>query len=178
MNNELIEKSYKLIHYVINKQKLDRSIYDDLYQEGCIGLIKAANSYNKNSNIKFSTYAYICIRNEILMYLRKNKNNYKNVSLNKMFNNVKLEYFLSDGKEDILDSLINAEVRSNLFKAINEVLTDREKIVIVMSFGLDGIKHKPSEIENIIQTSQAQVSRIKKKALFKLQQELNDIENN
>ena len=38
--------------------------YDDLYQTGCIGLIKAAQSYTEGK-VKFSTYAYHCIRNEI-----------------------------------------------------------------------------------------------------------------
>jgi len=38
--------------------------YDDLFQTGCIGLIKAAQSYTEGK-VKFSTYAYHCIRNEI-----------------------------------------------------------------------------------------------------------------
>jgi RNA polymerase sporulation-specific sigma factor len=45
--------------------------YDDIFQVGCIGLIKAAKSFKKNKNSKFSSYAYISIKGEICNFLRK-----------------------------------------------------------------------------------------------------------
>lgn len=52
----------------------DCNNYDDYFQIGVIGLINASKQYNKNIKITFLTYAYICIRNEILKYIKTNQN--------------------------------------------------------------------------------------------------------
>lgn len=46
---------------------------EDLFQEGSIGLLKAIRTYNGNKSVEFSTYATICIRNELRNYAMKNK---------------------------------------------------------------------------------------------------------
>ena len=46
--------------------------YDDIYQIGCIGLLKAAENFNEDLGFKFSTYAYNLISGEIKMFLRNN----------------------------------------------------------------------------------------------------------
>ncbi len=46
---------------------------DDLYQVGVIGLINAYNNYNKDYNVKFSTYSYTYILGEMKKYIRENK---------------------------------------------------------------------------------------------------------
>ena len=71
-NTDLITNNLKLIHYVISKINYkNNNEYEDLFQSGCIGLINASNTYNNKLNIKFSTYAYTCIKNEILKYIKK-----------------------------------------------------------------------------------------------------------
>lgn len=50
------------------------SNFEDLKQVGMIGLIKALKNYKKNNNTKFSTYAYIWIKGEILEYIRCDRN--------------------------------------------------------------------------------------------------------
>lgn len=47
--------------------------YDDLYQVGTIGVIKAYNNYKKDKNVKFSTYAYTYILGEVVKYARDNR---------------------------------------------------------------------------------------------------------
>lgn len=62
----------KLAH-TLHQNSLPRGFFDyeDVFQEGCIGLLKAIRSYKPDKEIKFSTYAGKCITNEILMYLRR-----------------------------------------------------------------------------------------------------------
>ena len=69
----------KILEYerLVNKiayQYSNFSNFEDLKQQGMIGLIKALNNYKVNENTKFSSYAYIWIKGEILDYIRCDKN--------------------------------------------------------------------------------------------------------
>ena len=46
---------------------------EDIYQAGSIGLVKAYKNYDKNSNIKFSTYAYNYVLGEIINYIKSER---------------------------------------------------------------------------------------------------------
>ena len=63
-----LEDNISLVHYVLLKFNIAKDQYDYLFQEGIIGLIKAIQTFDISKNNKFSTYAYICIRNEIIRY--------------------------------------------------------------------------------------------------------------
>ena len=69
---EIILDNRNLIFSIIHKFKGDD--YDDLYQAGCLGIIHAYKNFNKNMNIKFSTYAYPYIVGEIYKHLTNNRN--------------------------------------------------------------------------------------------------------
>lgn len=81
--NKLIEKNNGLIQKITGKFITVDSIsgYDDLYQEGLVGLFKAVNSFN--STVKFSTYAYKVIHNELSNYTRKHVRQKNNVNYTK-----------------------------------------------------------------------------------------------
>ena len=68
---ELIQNNENLIYSIIHKFR--SRDYDDLYQVGCIGLIRAYNNFNSNSNVKFTSYAYNYILGEIYNYLINNR---------------------------------------------------------------------------------------------------------
>ena len=70
---ENILKYEKLVSKIAGKYSYYSS-FEDLKQVGMIGLLKALEKYEINSNTKFSTYAVFWIRGEILEYLRKDKN--------------------------------------------------------------------------------------------------------
>lgn len=54
---KLLQDNFPLIKSVIRRYK-DRGIeYDDLYQLGCMGFVKAINNFKPEFNVKFSTYA-------------------------------------------------------------------------------------------------------------------------
>ena len=69
---EIIEDNRNLIYSVIHRFR--GSDYDDLYQVGCIGLLKAYQSFNKEYNVKFTTYAYQFVVGEVYKYLVNNRN--------------------------------------------------------------------------------------------------------
>ena len=71
--NQRISLSSNLIYKIASKYKDYYSI-DDLYQAGCLGVIKASNNYKENDNVKFSTYAYKYILGEIIDYIRNDRN--------------------------------------------------------------------------------------------------------
>lgn len=72
MEERIIKENEWLIHSFI--KKYSNYNYDDLYQVGSIGLIKAYKEYKKDSSIKFSTYAYKYVLGEIIKYIKNERN--------------------------------------------------------------------------------------------------------
>ena len=59
---DLVRKYQPMVSYILKQQHTSREDFDDFFQEGAIGLLKAITEYNPNQyQIKFSTFAYICI---------------------------------------------------------------------------------------------------------------------
>ena len=69
---ELIYGNLRLVLSIIQRFTGRRDNMDDLFQVGCIGLIKAVDNFNTELNVKFSTYAVPMIIGEIRRYLRDN----------------------------------------------------------------------------------------------------------
>ena len=69
---ELINGNLKLVLSVIKRFSRRGENPDDLFQVGCIGLIKAVDNFNIELDVKFSTYAVPMIIGEIRRYLRDN----------------------------------------------------------------------------------------------------------
>lgn len=116
----------------------------------------------------FSTYAYKCIKYEILNFLRKNKNN--SISLEENFyNNLKLNDALIDTKTDIIDDLIKKENINLVLEYINNNLNYLEKYIFYHSFGINCDKLKQIEISKFYNISQSKVSKIKNKIIKKIQ---------
>lgn len=63
-----------LVHKVLERMSIPSGDYDDYLQDGTIGLIKASRKYNPEK-ARFSTFAYYCIRNEVLRSIKKNNKN-------------------------------------------------------------------------------------------------------
>lgn len=70
--NELINGNLRLVLSVIQRFTNRGENLDDLFQVGCIGLIKAIDNFDINQNVRFSTYAVPMIIGEIRRYLRDN----------------------------------------------------------------------------------------------------------
>lgn len=70
--DELVKGNMKLVLSLIKRFSDRKDNVDDLFQVGCIGLIKAIDNFDTSLNLKFSTYAVPMINGEIKRYLRDN----------------------------------------------------------------------------------------------------------
>ena len=176
----LIEHNLRLVVYIAKKFDNTGVGVEDLISIGTIGLIKSINTFNPEKNIKLATYASRCIENEILMYLRRNNKTKLEVSIDEPLNvdwdgN---ELHLSDilgTDEDVIYRDIESEVeRKLLLKAIDK-LSEREKTIINLRFGLgtrDGQELTQKEVADLLGISQSYISRLEKKIMKRLKKEL------
>lgn len=180
--NELIEHNLRLVAYIVNKHYGDSKEQEDLISIGTIGLIKAAETFDTEKAISFSTYASTCIRNQIKMYFRKTKHKSSEVYMNEPIDTDKNgnELTIADiFKDDVcvddeVDLRINME---KLYNAVNTILDERERLIISKRYGLicaDGTVSRPlaqREVAKMLNISRSYVSRIEKKAIEKLKKE-------
>ena len=147
---------------------------DDLISIGTIGLIKAISSYNNSKGTKLATYAAKCIENEILMYFRAQKKVSLDVFINDPIDTDKdgneltlLDIIPSDFS--IVDDIDKRIKIKKLREYLRTELTDRERKIIILRYGLNGTAALPQrEVAKKLKISRSYVSRIEKKALEKL----------
>lgn len=72
-NNEFIENNIGLVRSCVSKFFYNESDYDDIFQAGCLGLTRAAKSFDNKRGVKFSTYAVPFILGEIKDFFHNNK---------------------------------------------------------------------------------------------------------
>ena len=70
---KLVEDNLKLCHYALRKKGVPKSVYEDCFQIACIGLCKAAETFDPTLNYKFSSYAMKCIYMELFHNYRSQK---------------------------------------------------------------------------------------------------------
>lgn len=175
----LIERNLRLVAHIAKKYTATAIPADDLISIGTIGLIKAVNTYSSHKSTRLATYAARCIDNEILMSLRASKRLRTEVSLSdpigtdKEGNEINLNDIIGTDPDEILDDISLRMQISKLLQAINSVLTEREKTVILKRYGIMGHQPLPQrEIADELGISRSYVSRIEKKALSKLRTKL------
>ncbi|MCF6092934.1 RNA polymerase sporulation sigma factor SigK [Microaerobacter geothermalis] len=176
--NILIEHNLRLVAHIVKKFENTREDSEDLISIGTIGLIKAIESYRPNKGTKLATYAARCIENEILMHLRSLKKTRKDVSLHdpigtdKEGNEISLIDVLGTDANEVLNKVQLKIEKSKIYKHI-DVLDGREREVIIGRFGLDQEEEKTQrEIAKELGISRSYVSRIEKRALMKLFNEM------
>ena len=175
----LIERNLRLVAHIAKKYTVTTCSPDDLISIGTIGLIKAVNTYSSKRSTRLGTYAAKCIENEILMSIRSAKKNRGEVSLNEPLgtdkdgNEISFNDILGTDPDAIIDD-INLKMQiSSLYKAIEEELDEREKLVIIRRYGIYNQESKTQrEVARELGISRSYVSRIEKKALQKLQSKI------
>lgn len=75
--NQQIKKYEYIIRIILTKYNINLNDYNDAFQEGRIGLLKAIKSYKNDKGVTFTSFASICIKRQILSFLR-NQNRKKN----------------------------------------------------------------------------------------------------
>lgn len=146
--NILIERNMRLVVHVVKKYSVQWGENDDLISIGAIGLIKAVTTYDADKGHRFATYAAKCVQNEVLMFLRSSKKINSEVSLDdpighdKEGNSISLMDILESEDEDIYETVETKIKIKELKGLINEILTERESVIIKMRYGLEGYKEK------------------------------------
>ena len=176
----LIERNLRLVAHIVKKYSYPNKDIDDLISIGTVGLIKAIESFNLGKGTRLATYAARCIENEILMLFRNTKKTKGEVYLqdpigvDKEGNEICLIDVLSSEGDSVLEAVENRLQVKALYSKMKLVLTDREKEILEMRYGLlDGDVKTQREIALILGISRSYVSRIEKKALKKLLKEFN-----
>ncbi len=177
VKDTLIERNLRLVVYISRKFENTGIGIEDLVSIGTIGLIKAVNTFDPTKKIKLATYASRCIENEILMYLRRNNKTRSEVSFDEPLNidwdgN---ELLLSDvlGTEnDIISRPIEEEVDRHLLGQAMASLSEREKLIMELRFGMGGIEEKTQkEVADRLGISQSYISRLEKRIIRRLRKE-------
>ena len=172
--NKLVEHNLRLVAHIIKKYYGVQTEQDDLVSIGTIGLIKAIDTFKPDKKIRLSSYASRCIENEILMHFRSAKKTAQDVSLNETIDTDKdgnpltlMDIMAVD--DNILDELDKKLNSRKLGQFIREELTERERKIIIMRYGLGaGEPMTQKEVAKVMNISRSYVSRIETKALKKL----------
>lgn len=170
----LVERNLRLVAHIVKKYQNVEEELDDLISIGCVGLIKAIDSFDVNKG-RLATYACRCIDNELLMMLRSRKKRSREVSMfetigqDKEGNEIRLVDIIEQQSVDIIEEMELQNNVKKLMKYMKQCLTEREFEIIRMRYGMGGGKEfTQSEIGEFFGISRSYVSRIEKKALLKL----------
>ena len=171
--DELVKQNLGLVGLVVKDIVKGNQDRDDLFQIGSIGLIKAANGFDETKNIKFTTYAAQCIRNEILMEFRRQGGKSRNAPTLSFEAPIKEN---NEGKKLVVGDMIvdqkqNFEEQKELIEMLEEVLNYiinkldfKERYIVLCRAG--GITQ--DELAEQLQVSQSFTSRIEKNSIKKL----------
>ena len=171
----LVVHNLRLVAHIVKKYYTSNKDVEDLISIGTIGLIKAIDTFDPDKGIRLATYASRCIENELLMMFRSGKKQSKEVFIYEPIGSDKEGHYISlaDILEsvdiDVVDKIEKENNIDHLYKIIDDVLTEREKKIIVMRYGLNGNEPVTQKvIAKEIGISRSYVSRIEKKAIKKL----------
>ena len=173
--DKLIEYNLRLVAHIVKKYQAPGRSPEDMISIGTIGLIKAIDTYDYSKGNRLVTYAARCIENELLMRLRQERKEAREISLyepigtDKEGNEISLMDIISVDDENILHSIIVSDNISHISDIFFSVLDAREQKVIALRYGLFGYDELTQrDIASLLGISRSYVSRIEKKALSKL----------
>lgn len=178
--NILIERNLRLVAHIMKKYYAQSADQEDLISIGTIGLIKGITTFDPEKGARLATYAARCVENEILMHFRAQKKSAQDVSLSDFIETgadgapLELMDVVSDD-QDLFEQITGKETTRQLRKAVEETLTEQERQVICLRYGLDGKQPcRQREVAQVTGISRSYVSRIEKRALEKLRETLRE----
>ena len=178
--DRLVEHNLRLVVYIAKRFENTGINIEDLVSIGTIGLIKAINTFCPDKNIKLATYASRCIENEILMYIRKISCKRGEISIDEPLNvdwdgnELLLSDVLGSDEDGVSYELEREEEREVIRRAVAN-LEPREREIIEMRFGLGGRDElTQKEVAERLGISQSYISRLEKKIIAKLRDEIAD----
>ncbi len=172
----LVEHNLRLVAHIVKKYQNVGEDMEDLISIGCVGLIKAIDTFDAGKG-RLATYACRCIDNELLMLLRSKKKTSREISLfeaigqDKEGNEIRLVDVIEQQQPDVIERMEQNSNTKRLFELLQNSLTDREREILILRYGLNGNKETTqNQIGERLGISRSYVSRIEKKALGKLRE--------
>ena len=162
--NVLIERNLRLVAHIMKKYYAQTADQEDLISIGTIGLIKGITTFDPTKGARLATYAARCVENEILMYFRSQRKSAQDVSLSDYIetgtDGAALSLMDVVGEEpDMMENLSNRETAALLRRAVDGCLSEQERQVILLRYGLDGQPPKRQrEVAQITGISRSYVS--------------------
>ena len=157
---DLITKNTKLVYFCweryIQKTLFTTQNKDDFIQEGMIGLYKASQTYKPENKTAFSSYAVMCILNQMRMYLRNDKKNPTNKTIS-------LDAEVQSAENITIEDTIasNGSVEDKiLLKQILEYVnkTQKPRKFLMFTLWLEGRPHQ--EIGKLLGVSRLYVNKV------------------
>ena len=176
--NILVERNLRLVAHVMKKYYAQTADQEDLISIGTIGLIKGITTFDASKGARLATYAARCVENEILMYFRAQRKSAQDVSLSDYIETGAdgaplelMDVISEDG--DLLEEISGRESVALLRAAVDRCLTEQERQVVVLRYGLSGGNPlRQRQVAEKLGISRSYISRIEKRALQKLRREL------
>lgn len=159
------------------------NLQEDLISSGIVGLQKAIMSFDKSKKILFGTYATVCIRNEMFMFLRKKRKYQSDMELDAPIidddseNLTRLDCLqfllgMVETEEDIIDNIYEQDILQQIFLIIDS-LSEKDYFILMHSYGIGEFeKMKQLDIATELSISQAHVSRRRNSIVKKLRKQL------
>ena len=171
----LIRHNLRLVAHIAKKYFSAAASQEDMVSIGCIGLIKAVDTYDACRARKFSSYASRCIENELRMELRRRRREGATVSLQEPLEGGGdgAPLTLADTLQDDADMAQECENRSEWaqLRRYVQALPPRERRVLELRYGLGGgTPLTQQQTAEQLKISRSYVSRLEKRALTVLQQ--------
>ena len=174
----LIEHNLRLVVYIAKRFENTSIGIEDLISIGTVGLIKAISTFRADKSIKLATYASRCIENEILMYIRKNGAQRCEISIDEPLNvdwdgnELLLSDILGNEEDEVSFELEMREEREVVRHAVAR-LAPRERELIELRYGLGGgTELTQKEVADLLGISQSYISRLEKRTLGRLREEI------
>jgi RNA polymerase sporulation-specific sigma factor len=176
---KIIKSNLGIVHNLANRYAYGRNDHDEITSVAYMGYVKAINGFDperlvNGKPVKFVTFAYRCITNEILFYLRnENKETEKVIPMNTMIstdkngNELELEDILAD-ETDMAEECAMKDTVRIMMNIVETYLTDEEKFIIMSRFGIQCKQLTQSQIAEMIDMSQANISKKEKSIIQKI----------
>lgn len=176
--SSLIEHNLRLVAYIAKRFENTGANIEELISIGTVGLIKAISSFDSEKNIRLATYASRCIENEILMFIRKNSSQRKEVSIDEPLsvdwdgNELLLSDVLGSDADIVTKDMEEEEERRIVRDAVSG-LSDRERVIVELRYGLvSGRELTQKEVADALGISQSYISRLEKKIMSRLRKKI------
>ena len=172
---KIAEGNLGLVYNLANKFAYGRNDHDEIVGVAYMGYVKAINGFDARKGVKFVTFAFRGITNEILFYIRnEHKETEKLVPMNLLIstdkngNELELEDVLSDDEQNIEEEFAMQDTLRIMMSVIDTYLTPEEQKIIKERFGIQCIQKTQSQIAEELDMSQANISKKEKNIIQKI----------